>query len=75
MSREPEHVSSVTARVLGDIERAYCAAHGLPVDDTDAETPDEPAPCRRRGRDPPTGALRVKGMFGSQHEDDERGNE
>ncbi len=55
MSREPEHVSSVTARVLGDIERAYCAAHGLTVDDIDAETPDEDAPCGNRSRDPPTG--------------------
>ena len=56
MSREPEHVSSVTARVLGDIERAYCAAHGLPVDDIepgDAEEM-EPAPCGNRSRDPPT---------------------
>ena len=79
MSREPEHVSSVTARVLGDIEAAFWARRerqSMPVEvEDDAEEPEESAPCRRRSRDPPTGALSVKGMFGSQHEDDERGNE
>ena len=37
-----------------EIERAFCERHGLPVDDIDAETPDEDAPPRRRSRDPPT---------------------
>ena len=64
-TREPEHVSEPLVNVLRSIERAYCAAHGLTVDDIDAETPDEDAPCRRRSRDPPNEALRVKGeIFG-----------
>ena len=54
-TREPEHVSEPLVNVLRSIERAYCAAHGLTVDDIDAETPDEDAPCGNRSRDPPTG--------------------
>lgn len=64
-TREPVHISEPLVSVWRDIERAYCAARGLPVDDVDAEEPDESAPCRRRSRGPPTGALRVKGaIFG-----------
>ena len=75
---EPVHISEPLVSVWLDLEAAFWArreGQSMPVENEDDEVAEEPAPCRRRGRDPPTGALRVNGMFGSQHEDDERGNE
>lgn len=40
---EPVHISEPLVSVWRDIERAYCKAHGLPVDDEpdddDSDTP------------------------------------
>ena len=62
MSTGPEHVGASIASVLRAIEVTYCARHNLPVvvePGEDEET--EPAPRRRRSRDPPNEELRVKG--------------
>ncbi len=55
MSREPVLIAEPLVNVLRDIEAAFCRAHGLPLNvepGEDEET--DPAPCRRRSRDPPT---------------------
>ena len=69
MTRGPVHIAEPLVNVLQGIESAFWArreGHSMPVvvePGEDEET--EPAPCRRRSRDPPTGALRVKGeIFG-----------
>ena len=71
MRNEPQHIAPVVQKVLADIAVAWERHHGKPVPDRirkmidgeDEET--DVAPCRRRSRDPPNEALRVKGeIFG-----------
>ena len=60
---EPVHISEPLVSVWLDLEAAFWARrerHNLPVvvEPGDEET-EEPAPCRRRSRDPPNEELRV----------------
>ena len=69
MTRGPVHIAEPLVNVLQGIESAFWArreGHSMPVENEDDDVAED-APPRRRSRDPPTGALRVNGMFGSQH--------
>ena len=55
--REPEHIAEPLVNVLQGIEAAFWARrerHNLPVENEDDDVAEEPAPPRRRSRDPPT---------------------
>ena len=66
-TREPEHVSEPLVNVLQGIEAAFWArreGQSMPVENEDDDVAED-APPRRRSRDPPNEALRVKGaIFG-----------